>query len=309
MLDYEMNRAGLSRRQFVKGTALASFLAGLGLVGCNSAPAPDAGSAEGSAGSAEGSAAEGSAAEGSAAAGGQLLIGSEIAFAPYEWLESEESEYTLPVEGGGFCDGYDVQWAKLIAEALGKEPVFVNMSFGGLIEALNNGRVDMIISGMGDTEERRKSVAFSEPYKRDGYGLIVLADGPYGNATELADFAGASVLGQKSSPLDFCIDQIPDVVHLDPVEHVPEMLSRLAEGTCDAITCALENTPGYLETYPEFKVINPQNPALDPGFTGSCVAVRLDDTETLAVVNEVIAGVSESENQAMWDAAESRQPV
>lgn len=285
----------LTRRQFMKG---AGALFALGLAACG-------GSGSGGEAGDEGSEA------GSAPArdAGTLYIGSEIAFAPYEWLADKETEFTLPVEGGGFCDGYDVQWAKLIGEALGKDPVFVNMSFGGLIEALNNERVDMIISGMGDTEERRKSVAFSDPYKRDGYGLIVRKDGPYADATELADFAGASVLGQKSSPLDFVIDQIPDVVHLDPVEHVPEMLSRLSEGTCDAITCALENTPGYLETYPEFMVINPQNPPLDPGFTGSCVAVRLDDTETLDIVNQVIAGVSEEENQAMWDAAMERQPL
>ena len=40
-----------------------------------------------------------------------------------EWLADKETEFTLPVEGGGFCDGYDVQWAKLIGEAPLDQPL------------------------------------------------------------------------------------------------------------------------------------------------------------------------------------------
>ncbi|MBQ9058000.1 MAG: transporter substrate-binding domain-containing protein [Atopobiaceae bacterium] len=304
-----MPQTNLSRRRFI-GSCVAFSTLLLAACGPNneSAESPQASSSASEASASASASASEASSSAAAKDANTLYIGSEIAFAPYEWLCDAEGEYTLPVDGGGWCDGYDVQWAALIAEHLGKTPVFVNMSFGGLIDALNNGRVDMIISGMGDTEERRQSVAFSDPYKIDGYGLIVKKDSPYAGATELSDFEGASVLGQKSSPLDEVIDQIPGVVHMTPVEHVTEMLSQLNMGTCDAITCAMENAPSYLEIYPDLVVIEPQNPALDPGFKGSCVALRLDDTETLKLVNEVIAGVSQEENDAMWAAAEERQP-
>lgn len=283
----------LSRRGFVFAAAGCALGA---LTACTNPATPD----NGSAGSAAGSGADGS---------GALRVGCEVAFAPYEWMTETASDTTLPVEGGGYADGYDVAWAKLIGEKLGRDVVFVNLAFDGLIDALNQGRVDILISGLADTEERRQSIAFSKTYKRDGYGLMVKKGSEYENATELADFAGASVLGQKASPLDECIDQIPDVNHLTPVKSVPDMLSALDQGTCDAITCALENTPGYLASYPDFIVIDPQNPRLDPGFDGTCVGVRLEDVELLEQINEVIDSVSQEENDAMWEAAVERQPV
>ncbi|MCI2172934.1 MAG: transporter substrate-binding domain-containing protein [Atopobiaceae bacterium] len=243
-----------------------------------------------------------------------IRVGSEVAFAPYEWVTSSSSDTTVPIQNqsGSYADGYDVFWMRKIGEALGRDVVVVNMSFGGLISALNQGQVDMVISGMADTAERRESVAFSDAYKseKDNYGLMVRSDSVYANGTTINDFAGASVLGQKSSPLDTVIDQIPGVNHMTPVEHVPEQLTQLENGTVDAITVSLDNTPGYLETYPDLKVIRfPEGQGLDPGFDGTCVALRKEDTDLLAQVNEVIASVSAEDNAAEFQSATDRQPA
>ena len=61
-----------------------------------------------------------------ALAEGTFRVGMECNYAPYNWTQAEESEYTVPIEGGGgYADGYDVQIAKRIAEGLGKELVIV----------------------------------------------------------------------------------------------------------------------------------------------------------------------------------------
>ena len=88
------------------------------------------------------------------------------------------------------------------------ELVIVKLSWDGLIDALNQGQIDAIIAGMMDTAERRESINFSEPYRETTYGLMVLADSPYLNATSIQDFSGAAVLGQQGTALDDVIEQI-----------------------------------------------------------------------------------------------------
>ena len=47
-----------------------------------------------------------------------------------------------------------MQVAKIIADGLGMEPVAVKLEFGSLIDALNNGQVDIVCAGMSVTPER-----------------------------------------------------------------------------------------------------------------------------------------------------------
>lgn len=162
----------------------------------------------------------------------EFRVGMECAYAPNNWQESEATDSNVPVENvaGTYAEGYDVQIAKAIAEGLGKELVIVKLSWDGLIDALNQGQIDAIIAGMMDTAERRESINFSEPYRETTYGLMVLADSPYLNATSIQDFSGAAVLGQQGTALDDVIEQIEGVDHLSPVGSVPDMISRLPAG-------------------------------------------------------------------------------
>jgi len=60
--------------------------------------------------------------------------------------------------------GLEADMARLLAEALGREVRFVSMHFLGLIPELRDGNIDIIMAGMSITEERKRRVAFAEPY-------------------------------------------------------------------------------------------------------------------------------------------------
>ena len=63
----------------------------------------------------------------SAVAEGTFRVGLECNYAPFNWTQADENEFTVPIEGGGgYADGYDVQIARKIAEGLGKEFVIVH---------------------------------------------------------------------------------------------------------------------------------------------------------------------------------------
>ena len=235
----------------------------------------------------------------------------ECAYAPSNWQESAATDTNVPVENvaGAYAEGYDVQIARILADQLGKELVIVKLSWDGLIDALNQGQIDAIIAGMMDTAERRESINFSDPYKETIYSMMVLAGSPYENATSIQDFSGAAVLGQQGTALDDVIDQIEGVEHLSPVGSVPDMISRLQQGTCDAIVINVENAQGYLASNPNFRLVTFDEGS---GFTlpakGSCVGLRKSDNELLDQINTILSGIDDDARAAMWQAAVDGQP-
>lgn len=241
----------------------------------------------------------------------QFRVGMECAYAPSNWQEDTASDTNYPIENvpGAYAEGYDVQIAKHIADSLGRELVIVKLAWTGLIEALNQGQIDAIIAGMADTEERRQSINFSDPYHVTVYGLMTLPDSPYAGGTTINDFSGASILGQKDTMLDTVIDQMEGVNHLPPVDSVPNMISRLDQGTCDAIVINLENAPGYLELNPDYNVIEfAEGDGFDLGFNGSCVGLRKSDDQLLADVNAALATYTQEDFDELWSWAVENQP-
>jgi polar amino acid transport system substrate-binding protein len=86
--------------------------------------------------------------------------------------------------------GFDIELAKLIAEELGMELEIRDMKFDGLIGALQAERVDMVLSGMSATENRRQNVDFSLEYHSSGEMFVTRKDEPM---TDLADLEGKTV--------------------------------------------------------------------------------------------------------------------
>ena len=242
--------------------------------------------------------------------GKTLRVGMEAAYAPYNWQTTQKSEYTIPIENvdGAYADGYDVQFAKVVGKALGMEPVAVKMSFSGLIDALNNGQIDVIIAGMSATKERKQSIDFSKPYFVGGFGLLVKKDSKYASAQSLEDFSGAAVLGQKDTLLDTVIDEIEGVNHLSPVPTVPDQISNLLAGSCDAITFDVGNIASMTEAHPELVGIIFDE---GKGFSEEVpvnIGISKGQDDIVAQMNDILAGISEEERQEIWAAAVERQP-
>lgn len=240
-----------------------------------------------------------------------IRFGCEAAFAPYEWRQDNETEYTLPVDNapGTYVDGFDIQLMKLIAEGMDRDPVVIDMSFDGLIAALNAGQFDAVIAGISATEERKKAVDFSHPYLKSDIGILVKRDSPFAGAQSLEDLSGASLIAQRGSIQDDAIDQVPGVNHMDPANSVPDAITRLMQGTVDGVAIDLLNSNIYEAQYPDYMVIRFES---GKGFAenpGASVAVAKGDPRgILDAINAVIDSLSDNERQQMWDDATSRVP-
>ncbi|WFB37509.1 transporter substrate-binding domain-containing protein [Kiritimatiellota bacterium B12222] len=110
-----------------------------------------------------------------------LVVGMELAYPPFE-MTDEQGEPT----------GVSVDLATALAESLGRPLEIRNMSFDGLIPALKTGSIDLIISSMTATEERAKSIDFSDPYLHTELALLT-AKGAGVDSVEDLNVAGRVV--------------------------------------------------------------------------------------------------------------------
>ena len=239
-------------------------------------------------------------------------VGLECNYAPFNWTQTDNSNGAVAIDGGGgYCGGYDVEIAKTIASALGKELVIVKTEWDGLIPAVNSGKIDAVIAGMSPTEERKSSVDFSDPYYESDLVIVVKADGPYAGAESLADFAGAKITAQLNTFHDTVVEQIPEVEHVTAMETFPAMIVALNSGKVDGYVSERPGAVSAKESNPDLTFVEFSE---GNGFEASpedvAIAVAMKKGNTLLPdVNKALSGLSRDKRQELMDSAIANQPV
>ena len=99
-------------------------------------------------------------------ADGTLTVGMEISFAPMGFNDE-----------AGQLAGVDVEIARALGERLGVEVAFENTEFDSLFGALGSGTIDIAMSAITVTDERRGQVHFVE-YLQSGSAILVQTGNP-----------------------------------------------------------------------------------------------------------------------------------
>jgi polar amino acid transport system substrate-binding protein len=92
----------------------------------------------------------------------QLIVGMELAYPPFEMTDPQ-----------GHPAGVSIDLARDLGAFLGRDVEIQNIPFDGLIPSLQTHKIDLVISSMTATEERARSIAFSDPYLTTGLCLLV----------------------------------------------------------------------------------------------------------------------------------------
>ena len=241
---------------------------------------------------------------------GVLKVGMECAYAPYNWAQATENEYTVKLDNGMYADGYDVQIAKKIATALGVTLEIKPIEWEGLIPALESGEIDMIIAGMSPTEKRKLSIDFSDTYFDSNLVMVVKKDGAYANATSIQDFASAKITGQLNTFHYDVIDQINGVKKETALADFSALIQSLASGAIDGYVCEKPGAVSAVASNPEFAFVefaDGKGFTCDPAESSISVGVRKGSSLT-AEINKVLSGLSKADKEALMDAAIARQP-
>ncbi len=244
-----------------------------------------------------------------------LRVGMECTYAPYNWTQNDDSNGAVPIDGtSSYANGYDVMWAKRMAEAMGKELVIVKTDWDSLVSGVMSGALDMVIAGQSITAERLEQVDFTTPYYYASIVTLVKADSPYAAATSVADLAGATCTSQLGTIwYNTCLPQIPNANILQAQETVPAMLTALDSGAIDVVVTDQPTGLAACEAYSDFVMLEFGGGEGDFQVSDEeiniGISVKKGNTELLQAANEVLAGYTEEDFTRMMNEAISIQPL
>ena len=237
-------------------------------------------------------------------------VGMEAGYAPYNWTQLDNSNGAVKIDGSSeYAGGYDVAFAKKIADELGKELIIVKTEWDGLVPALLSGKIDAIIGGMSPTAERKETIDFSKSYYASDLVMLVKNNGKYVNAKTLKDFSGAKITGQLNTFHYTVVDQIPEVNKQPAMDNFPAMRVALESGVIDGYVTerpeavsaqAANNNFAMVEFQDGFKT-SPEDTEIAVGIVkGSPLKDK---------INTVIDSVSAEERKKIMDTAIQNQPA
>ena len=223
---------------------------------------------------------------------GKLVVGTEAQYAPYEFKDLDANFV-----------GCDMWLAQQIADSLGVELEIVDMSFAGIIPAVQSGQVDLGIAAFTNTPERAEEIDFSNLYETSAQLLIVKTGNADTYSTKEA-LAGQKVGAQKGTIQSQLIQSALPDSELFELEKYPALALEVQNGNFAGLVVdqavgesLVANSNGELE------VSNFEFSAEEASF-GKSVVIAKGNEDLVAAVNEVIDKVvSDGSYQAAYDEA------
>jgi ABC-type amino acid transport substrate-binding protein len=167
--------------------------------------------------------------------------------------------------------GLDIDLARALASAMRVELEIKQVPFGDLMEALDAGEVDMVLSGLAITPERARSAAFVGPYMLSGKSIVArreaIADLASGN---LAAADVKLVALKNSTSADFIREAAPNAELIEVADNT-EAVRMVVAGEVDGMvadepTCilaVLRNPDAGLVTLDKALTVEPMGIATD----------------------------------------------
>lgn len=260
------------------------------------------------------------AATGSGVEDGVLTVGMECAYAPYNWMQMDDSNGAVEISNvpGSYANGYDVMIAKKICEENGWGLEVVSSAWDSLVPGVQSGTLDACIAGQSMTADRMAEVDMAGPYYYATIVCVTTKDSPYASAASIADLAGGKCTAQSGTIwYDSCLPQIEGAELASPAETAPAMLMSLETGTVDFICTDMPTALAAAEKNEDLVILDFSGTDGDFQFATEeeraenvniGISVRKGNTELLDAMNEVLSGMTEDDFNALMEEAIAVQP-
>ena len=251
---------------------------------------------------------------------GVLTIAMECAYAPYNWMQGDDSNGAVPISNvpGSYANGYDVMIGKKIAEANGWELEVIQADWDSLVPGVQTGIYDAVIAGQSMTAERSEQVDFAGPYFYASIVCVTKKDSPYATATSIADLAGGKCTAQIATIwYDQCLPQIDGALVQTAAETAPAMLMALETGSVDFICTDMPTAQGAVAAYPEMTILDFSGTDGDFQFSDEVraenvnigVSVKKGNTELKNMIDSVLSTMTADDMNALMEQAIAIQPL
>ncbi len=212
---------------------------------------------------------------------GELRVGLSADYAPMEF------EHT--VNGKTEYAGVDIDLAKKIAKDNNLKLKIVNMSFDSLLGALKTGKIDIIISGMTATPERKKQVDFSDSYMMTKNIMLVKKD-KVNEYKDIKDFNNKKVGAQKGTEQEKIAQTEIENASITSLSRLPDVILALKSGKVEGAVVEKPVAEAYLKQNPKLGISNVK---FNEEEKDTVIAVPKDSPKLLSQINKTIKEVKD----------------
>lgn len=204
----------------------------------------------------------------------KLYVGTNAEFEPFEYRD------------GGNIVGFDIELIDEISKIINIDMEIEDMAFDGLLPALQSGKIDLIISGMTATEERRKFVNFSDAYYVSQQSILV-----YGDDNEIKTFDDLEgkdvgvILGYTG---DLIVSEMTNV-KVQRYNATSESIMGLKAKKVQAVVLDYEPAKNYAAQNTELKLIETDSQSEE-----YAIALRKENTKLLSDINAALQTLREN---------------
>lgn len=209
---------------------------------------------------------------------GVIKMGVSADFPPFESYADDAVTFV----------GFDIDLMQEICNRLGMELQIKDMNFDAIVTAVQTGKLDVGVSGITITDERKESVAFSDPYFVASQSILVHKDSPITSYEDLinGDYTAGVQLGTTGDIM--ASEKISGRV--SQYEKYGDALAALLAGKND---CMVLDT-GVADAFAaanDLVVVGTFGEATDSENYG--IAIAKENTELLEKVNGALAEMKE----------------
>ena len=217
-------------------------------------------------------------------ANGKLVVGTAPGYPPFE--------FTVNKSGKSQVVGADIDLAKKIADEIGVELEIKAMDFDALIMALQSSKVDMVITSMTPTEERKKSVDFSDVYFEGTNSIIVNSN--FSKDISKEDDLKNIVLGvQRGSVQEIYAKEALKAPKIKSLTAIPDLIADMKNGNIDGIVASTVVAKINANQYDGLKLIDVNLSQANK--EEAAIAIKKGDNKSLLdIVNKTIKSLKDS---------------
>lgn len=201
----------------------------------------------------------------------KIYVGTNAEFPPFEYLDKGE------------ITGFDIEMMNEIGKVLDAEIKVQDMAFDGLLPALQMKKVDVVIAGMTATEERKKTVAFTQPYYTASQVIIVKeGDNSINSFDSLKGKKVGVMLGFTG---DTVVSEI-EGVNVERFNAAYAGIMALKADKVDAVVLDSEPAKNYVKQNPGLKIAE-----ADAAQEEYAIAIRKNDKKLLENLEKALSEI------------------
>ncbi len=220
-------------------------------------------------------------------ADGKLVVGTASGYAPYEFADTSE---------GNKIVGVDIELAQAIADELGVKLEVQDMTFSALLSSLTANKIDLAIAGICVTEERKKTIDFSDTYI-DAEQKVLVRKEDVSKYTTLDKFDGDKVGAQKSTTQETLANtEIKDATVVS-LEKVPDLILELKDKKINGIIIESVVAEQYILANPDLVLCDAK---FENNLKPTAIALRKGNEDLVEILNKVIKENRDNGNIDKW---------